>query len=242
MAGSVLEVMGATAGALALLDRLIENPKGRTMNKRKFSAKQIAAQKLFAKRAKAGEFSNPSRRTRALSSAEIRRQFDDLAAITSKDVRRRFAGSTYTLENYASGWILRADGVAIGGPYETFEKGMNALDSVAPKENPRGRSKRPVGRKSQATGERPTKRLVARREKTKRAPKGMFANPILAPTHIHTFVVQISRNGRESWSTVGGYTSQSEAFRRARDIAKSEPSFYVRVMSRREKYRGAIQG
>jgi len=62
---NVLEVMGATAGALSLLDRLIENPKGRSVaTKRKFTAKQIAAQKLFAKRAKAGTLRNPRGRSK----------------------------------------------------------------------------------------------------------------------------------------------------------------------------------
>jgi hypothetical protein len=43
--------------------------------------------------------------------------------------------------------------------------------------NPRGRSKGSVKRASQATGRKPTKRLVKRRTKTKAAPKGFFANP-----------------------------------------------------------------
>jgi hypothetical protein len=44
--------------------------------------------------------------------------------------------------------------------------------------NPRGRSKDSVKRASQATGRKPTKRLVKRRTKTKAAPKGFFANPV----------------------------------------------------------------
>lgn len=46
-------------------------------------------------------------------------------------------------------------------------------------ENPRGRSKRGITRVSQATGARPSKRLIERRKKTLKAPKGYFANPKL---------------------------------------------------------------
>lgn len=45
--------------------------------------------------------------------------------------------------------------------------------------NPRGRSKRGITRVSQATGARPSKRLIERRKKTLKAPKGYFANPKL---------------------------------------------------------------
>lgn len=46
------------------------------------------------------------------------------------------------------------------------------------KRKPRGRSAGGVNRPSQATGKKPTKRLVKRRRKTLRAPAGVFANPV----------------------------------------------------------------
>jgi len=49
--------------------------------------------------------------------------------------------------------------------------------------NPRGRSKRSVTRVSQATGKRPTRRLIARRVKTLRAPAGLYANPVAPPVY-----------------------------------------------------------
>jgi hypothetical protein len=127
---NVLEVMAATGGALALMDRLAENPKGRNV-KRKFSAAQIKAQKEFAAKARSGAFrkKNPGKRM----------IFDKAASMAEKDIRRRHGDTVYTLENYARGWILRAGGVAIGGPYETKEKGLAALNAVAPssvKSNP----------------------------------------------------------------------------------------------------------
>lgn len=41
-----------------------------------------------------------------------------------------------------------------------------------------GTLKKSPTRKSQATGKKPTKRLIARRVSTEKAPKGYFANPI----------------------------------------------------------------
>ena len=56
--------------------------------------------------------------------------------------------------------------------------GTEAIKYAAPvASNPRGRSKRGVTRPSQITKKPPTKRLLARRKKTARAPAGFFANP-----------------------------------------------------------------
>jgi hypothetical protein len=55
---------------------------------------------------------------------------------------------------------------------------LKARTAVGWRGNPRSRSKGSVKRASQATGRKPTKRLVKRRAKTKAAPKGFFANPV----------------------------------------------------------------
>lgn len=92
--------MGAAGGAIALLDRLAENPKPR--------GKPFVDSRL------------------------------------SKESHRRFyGGSTYRLENQIvtgdSVWILFGDGQWLG-KFATLEKGLAALDSVAPKSNPKGRT------------------------------------------------------------------------------------------------------
>jgi hypothetical protein len=51
--------------------------------------------------------------------------------------------------------------------------------------NPRGRSKRSIKRPSQATGKTPTKRLVKRRAKSLKAPKGFYANPLDRKIYAH---------------------------------------------------------
>lgn len=47
-------------------------------------------------------------------------------------ILRRYCGSVYRLEHGRTGWLLHADSVCIGGPYDSRAAAMAALDAVAP--------------------------------------------------------------------------------------------------------------
>jgi hypothetical protein len=61
--------------------------------------------------------------------------------------------------------------------HEAREK-LARLNLPKERRNPRGCSKRGITCASQATGKRPSARLIKRRAKTAKAPKGFFANPV----------------------------------------------------------------
>lgn len=55
-------------------------------------------------------------------------------AAENKDIRRIYMNTTYWLRYlpFYDRWLLKADGKVIGGPYDTKEPGLAALDAVAP--------------------------------------------------------------------------------------------------------------
>lgn len=95
------------------------------------------------------------------------------------------------------------------------------------------RAAKPVTRPSQASGKKPTKRLVARRVATKKAPAGFFANPkkrTLGGSHVYQ--VQYSKD-KKAWAVWSTYLyaamAKDVAARLADDPAHSR--HYIRVES-----------
>jgi len=82
-------------------------------------------------------------------------------------------------------------------------------------------------RRSQATGRAPTSRLVMRRRKTLRAPKGFFANP-----NSRLYRVLERRPSASSWSPVGSFLNRERAMQYARAYHKAAASpVAVKVMT-----------
>lgn len=205
MAG-LLELMSAAGGAIALIDRIAENPKGRErtldslrlelvyanadavsndwlkrMDGRKRAEKVLAAikRKIAALR-RAGQWDE--RFTDYYLGKQTR---DDFA----ENPKMRFPVSKKS--PYAD--RLRAAVAAVqwmvenGSEFPDAEAKMTVLYNVKSDDvraaydrhdNPRSRSKRGVTRPSQITKRAPTKRLVKRRKATAKAPRGFFANPV----------------------------------------------------------------
>ena len=101
------------------------------------------------------------------------------------------------------------------------------------KKNPAAKPKS-VKRPSQATKKAPTKRLVARRVATKKAPPGYFANPVKPKgrsTMNYAQCYRVEKAYRENdWSTVGYFVTKSEAFEYAKAYNKAN-NCRVRVLS-----------
>lgn len=251
MAGSFLELMGATAGALALVDRLVENPVSpggrivkhgdvfisylepatremRELHNRDLKTAIREARSLHASgkigvtvyRIGAsgegvavwyaddeGEFEmkeNPVIRDRygaSVARGQNLRVLFDYVRNNNVFVERvdlfgpnKFGGGTLGV-TFSNGATTLVDFVDFGVMKKWVDqrtKGKRALFGAAEikhappvvlKTNPRGRSKGSITRKSQVTGKPPTKRLIARRMKNARAPKGFFANPDQLPVY-----------------------------------------------------------
>jgi hypothetical protein len=81
--------------------------------------------------------------------------------------------------------------------YSEFRKG-NPIGKSAKKSAVKKKAvpkKKAVSRPSQATGKKPTKRLVERRKKTASAPKGYFANPIVGEKAAPFYVAFVEHEG-----------------------------------------------
>ncbi len=88
----------------------------------------------------------------------------------------------------------------------------------------RKRSSNPSKRKStarpsQATGKAPTKRLVARRRKTARAPKGFFANPVTAPAR---FAVHRATADGHAGAFIASFAKKADAVAYGRAMVKAK--------------------
>jgi len=79
--------------------------------------------------------------------------------------------------------------------------------------------KKSLTRRSQSTGRAPSSRLIMRRRKTLRAPKGFFANP-----NSRLYRVLERRPSASSWSPVGSFPSRQRAMQYARAYHKAASS------------------
>ena len=128
------------------------------MATKKFSPAQIAAQKLFAERARAGTLKQRKKRKPNPG------LYDNINA-----KRARIAAG--------SGERMRKPGSKGAPTQEAFEQSALTAKRNPDKSKPRAY----VKRASQITGAPPSKRLVTRRKMALKAPAGYFPNPKAAP-------------------------------------------------------------
>lgn len=178
----------------------IFSPERFDMATKKPTAAQLAARKRFAEMAKAGVFTkkrakNPSPRTRRQTLGNHNGVF---TVVDWEPGRNTTSGNPvfrFTLRDshgtHYRGKTKGNAGFVYGLPrYMREGQKIDAKLSVSPmgtvtmidgdliKDNPKARrSVKPVTRPSQATGKRPSKRLLARRKATAKAPPGFYANP-----------------------------------------------------------------
>lgn len=74
-----------------------------------------------------------------------------------------------------------------------------------------------VSRPSQATGKKPSKRLVARRVKTAKAPAGFFANPVP-----YRFPWLVETQSRGVWGTRSAFATKAAAVQYAQALADAD--------------------
>jgi hypothetical protein len=153
------------------------------MATKKFSPAQIAAQKLFAERARAGTLGKGKRKANPAKKYRFN--------VTSKTSPRYVAGFFSTkeaAENYRSSLnspfnftITTKEidpDVVVRKTKATIERDIYGVPSVKRKPNPdKDEPNKYVKRASQITGKAPSSRLLKRRTKALFAPEGYFPNP-----------------------------------------------------------------
>lgn len=72
-----------------------------------------------------------------------------------------------------------------------------------------------MSRASQSTGKKPTARLVERRKRTAKAPRGFFANPSPMPANVGEWRVSYAKNGR----FIAIFNTKAEALEYANALA-----------------------
>lgn len=205
-----LDLMGATAGALALIDRLAENPasrKGSSMYRGKYPNR---IREVFTK--------------------------NGVACVTTND------GARYAIKASQTGDALPKVGRDVSEYFTNPRTRKTA--KRAPIKRAGLPAKKYAMRPSQITRAKPSKRLKARRAAhiASGMPAGVFPNPLVMPKTVYSFVVQSAKAENGPWKTHTSYPSQAKAFDHARLIAKAEPTWWVRVQSKTEKFKGSIHG
>lgn len=127
------------------------------MATKKFSPAQLAAQKLFAERARAGTLKKGKRKATRKANPGL---YENINA-----KKKRIAAG--------SGEKMRKPGSKGAPTQEAFEQSAMTAKRNPDKAKPRAY----VRGASQATGAPPSKRLVTRRKKALTAPAGYFPNP-----------------------------------------------------------------
>ena len=179
------------------LPRYEENP----MATKKFSPAQIAAQKLFAERARAGTLGKTVKRKAAVKRNPVKNNpvqdaGEFVMTVNGKSKTRFFVTDNDQWANsYGFDYRLLSDVTKYGSPVKfTKTRAIVAIDEGADgkpitdtwnirglkfyKTNPdKSKPRAYVKRVSQATGAPPSKRLVTRRKKALTAPAGYFPNP-----------------------------------------------------------------
>ncbi len=93
-----------------------------------------------------------------------------------------------------------------------------------------------IGSPSQATGKKPTARLVARRKKTAAAPMGVYANPSEAFSSVEWkglvhHLVQVKPTYGQIWKTRGVFKTKNDAHEYAKALHRADDSLAIRVIS-----------
>lgn len=122
------------------------------------------------------------------------------------------------------------------------EKRAKQIEKTKTNPNPARRKNTHVHRPSQATKKNPTKRLVARRVKNLKMPKGVFPNPVkrkvyakpgrmddLTKRYGRVYHVELSIDG-EIWKSEGVFVSKESAFEYAHALdRKHDRKYWIRV-------------
>ena len=157
-----------------------ENP---TMATKKFSPAQIAAQKLFAERARAGTLGNGKRKANPepYNPYASRNMLEEYAGKTDAQLRYiiKDAGAAAMAQRGMQSEMKYLDQVNDANTVlYRRSKGLNEITGGRLKTNPdKAKPRAYVKRASQITGAPPSKRLVSRRKMALSAPAGYFPNP-----------------------------------------------------------------
>ena len=202
------------------LPRYEENP----MATKKFSPAQIAAQKLFAERARAGTLGKTvKRKANPVTKMKIERSEtpdNPEGIVVTEAGALRFARQNMPSDLKKAGFVASVFPGA---------RGWVINYGKAVKRNPdKSKPRAYVKRASQATGAPPSKRLVTRRKKALTAPAGYFPNPGKRTYEVFCQTPSMKVN---SWTKVASFFSAEKAKQYAKAYAKSYPSHYVRVES-----------
>jgi hypothetical protein len=194
------------------LPRYEENP---IMATKKFSPAQIAAQKLFAERARAGTLGKTAKRNPVKKNPVTETLIYGLAPGETRDYMEVLIyGGGQKLTQAQIDKVIQAaskDGFhsfRIAGFDPTIKPDFAA--AVRRKRNPdKAKPRAYVKRASQATGAPPSKRLVTRRKKALTAPAGYFPNPMMTAAQVQR-VKQALKESETALSRATRYSPENQ--------------------------------
>jgi hypothetical protein len=186
---------------------------------KKFSPAQIAAQKLFAERARAGTLGNTAKRNPEPS--------HDFARIGKPFA---FDGRTWKVSQYSHNGKTIEAYTTDRKKFVRREFDVSELMMTRRKTNPdKAKPRAYVKRASQATGAPPSKRLVTRRKKALTAPAGYFPNPKVKKLKKY-YQVSIMQEGLHTkFMGLANFFTFSEAENYANHLAKQHKNWTIRV-------------
>ena len=226
------------------LPRYEENP---IMATKKFSPAQIAAQKLFAERARAGTLGKTVKRKAAVKRNPVtknnlpdyRKKTDEQLQFIMKDASEA-ARAMRGLDARAEAKYLDQINDASTVLYERAAK-FRERKTNPDKSKPRAY----VKRASQATGAPPSKRLVTRRKKALTAPAGYFPNPKVKYTNRAKDLKGDQRAGyavhmadRPSYQAIAWFSKKDDAVKVAQEA--SDRTGKQLAVTRVQNYFGAM--
>ena len=217
---------------------------------KKFSPAQIAAQKLFAERARAGTLGKAVKRN-PVKANPVQDAGEFVMTVNGKSKTRFFVTDDNQWANsYGFNYRLLSDVTKYGSPVKfTKTRAIVAIDEGADgkpitdtwnirglkfyKTNPdKSKPRAYVKRASQATGAPPSKRLVTRRKKALTAPAGYFPNPYTMGKSKKkaNFPFCVETKATENWSTKACFKTMQPAKEYAVALSKQYPNLAIRVM------------
>ena len=223
---------------------------------KKFSPAQIAAQRLFAERARAGTLGKGSKRKAnpdLYSGAYAKAQ---KAALSAKDGSLKFGNDVYDFKFDKNEWVYKVTDRNGNYVVNINEKSLSKAKSFlkdylnnpisAPKRNPdKDKPRAYVKRVSQATGAPPSKRLVTRRKKALTAPAGYFPNPKVKYTNRAKDMQGDQRVGysvhmadRPSYQAIAWFSKKDDAVKVAQEA--SDRTGKQLAVTRVQNYFGAM--
>jgi hypothetical protein len=222
------------------LPRYEENP---IMATKKFSPAQIAAQKLFAERARAGTLGKGTKR-KANPVGEIEIPLGGNKYGIIRPAGDGYGGQIFTafyFQKSKTGFKNEVETDLIESKdFKTMNGASKFLASRNRKTNPdKAKPRAYVKRASQATGAPPSKRLVTRRKKALTAPAGYFPNPRMkkpfgreAPQKYYE-VSKMEDGVDTKFYPIGHFFTFLEAEKYSRYLAKQHRNWSIRVHDKR---------